>query len=205
MVQEGNLKVWNPNREIATSITLEIIERHRDAFKQARLGYSGENTSITEKVKRINQVRGLNFIISAQKEMITTSRPNVIFSSKQKWKKKYRDESEREANPFEKDDNDYNTLIKWLGFLNSCEMEITNAERTKTLKDDFVVKKDSADGRKYMLTTNFYDMLEDLETSYEQIYLIMLINKIVSAGIEEDDEFTYKEKEAEAIKRINDA
>ncbi|HDK42008.1 MAG TPA: hypothetical protein ENG87_01410 [Candidatus Pacearchaeota archaeon] len=206
MTQEGDIRVFNPNKEIATSITLEILIRHRDALKQARLGYVGDDISITENVKRINQVRGLNLIISAQKEMITISRPIVFFSSTQRWKKKYRDESKREEHPFDKDDNDYNTLVhKWLAFLNSCEMEITNAERTKTLEDDFIIKQDSTDGRKYMLTTNFYDMLEELETSYEQIYLIMLINKIVSAGIEEDDELTYKEKEAEAIKRIVDA
>jgi len=48
-------------------------------------------------------------------------------------------------------------------------------------------------------------MLEDLESSYEQIYLIMLTNKIVSAGIEEDEELSYKEKEEEFINRIVNA
>ena len=48
-------------------------------------------------------------------------------------------------------------------------------------------------------------MLDDLESSYEQIYLIMLTNKIVSAGIEEDEELSYKEKEAEMIKRVVEA
>jgi hypothetical protein len=41
-----------------------------------------------------------------------------------------------------------------------------------------------------------------LESSYEQIYLLMLTNKIVSAGIEEDEEMTYKEKEQEAVRRM---
>jgi len=48
-------------------------------------------------------------------------------------------------------------------------------------------------------------MLDDLEESYEQIYLLMLTNKIVSAGIEEDEELSYKEKEEEAIKRVVEA
>ena len=62
MTQEGDIRVFNPNKEIATSITLEILIRHRDALKQARLGYVGDDISITENVKRINQVRGLNLI-----------------------------------------------------------------------------------------------------------------------------------------------
>jgi hypothetical protein len=48
-------------------------------------------------------------------------------------------------------------------------------------------------------------MLDDLEQSYEQIYLLMLTNKIVSSGIEEDEELSYKEKEEEAIKRVVEA
>ena len=48
-------------------------------------------------------------------------------------------------------------------------------------------------------------MLDELENSYEQIYLLMLTNKIVSAGVEEDDEMTYKEKEQEAIRRAVEA
>ena len=48
-------------------------------------------------------------------------------------------------------------------------------------------------------------MLDDLETTYEKIYLLMLTNKIVSAGIEEDEELSYKELEDEAIRRIAEA
>ena len=55
------------------------------------------------------------------------------------------------------------------------------------------------------LTQNFYEMVEELESSYEQIYLLMLTNKIVSAGIEEDEELTYKQKEEEAVRRVVEA
>ena len=69
-----------------------------------------------------------------------------------------------------------------------------------------MITKTSTDGEEVNeLTKNFYDMMDDLETSYEQIYLLMLTNKIVSAGIEEDEEMTYKEKEAEAIRRVVEA
>jgi len=33
----------------------------------------------------------------------------------------------------------------------------------------------------------------------------MLVNKIVSAGIEEDEESSYKEKEVEMVKRVGEA
>ena len=122
----------------------------------------------------------------------------------QKWKKDYKTEKKEEIPPFEKEDNDYNQLMYWLDFLKDCEDAIIKAERTKRLDDDFLWVKQTNDGDINELT-NFYDMVDDLESSYEQIYLLMLTNKIVSAGIEEDEEMTYKEKEKEAIRRIVEA
>ena len=68
-----------------------------------------------------------------------------------------------------------------------------------------VEEVDTDEGKVFTLTGNFYEMLEELESSYEQIYLLMLTNKIVSAGIEEDEELTYKQKEEEAIRRVKEA
>jgi len=45
----------------------------------------------------------------------------------------------------------------------------------------------------------------ELDDSYEDIHLLMLTNKIISAGIEENEELTYKEKEEEMKRRIVDA
>jgi hypothetical protein len=97
--------------------------------------------------------------------------------------------------------------MEWLEFLRHCEQAIIIADKTKSVDDDFIVTKvDNNSGEeKNELTRNFYDMLEDLESSYEQIYLLMLTNKIVSAGIEEDEELSYKEKEEEFINRIVNA
>ena len=55
------------------------------------------------------------------------------------------------------------------------------------------------------LTNNFFEMLDELENSYEKIYLLMLTNKIVSAGIEEDEELSYKDIEDEGKKRVLDS
>jgi len=203
----GDIKVFNPNKEISKEITLEILMRHRDAMKQARTGdiYIDENNKLTDNERRFNQVRALNLIISSQREMITISRPIIYFRSIQKWKKDYKNDEDQEKNPFKEHKNDYNTMIEWLNFLSSCKNAIINAEKTRTLKDDFMRSISTREGDKYELTENFFEMLEDLESSYEQIYLLMLTNKIVSAGIEEDEEMTYKDKEKEAVRRVVEA
>ena len=207
MYEPGDLKVFNPNKEISREIILEVLIRHRDALKQARTGeiVGIPMDKIEDNQRKINQVRGLNLIISAQREMITISRPIIFFKSMQKWKKDYKTEKKEEIPPFEKEDNDYNQLMYWLDFLKDCEDAIIKAERTKKLDDDFLWVKQTNDGDINELTTNFYEMVDDLESSYEQIYLLMLTNKIVSAGIEEDEEMTYKEKEKEAIRRVVEA
>jgi hypothetical protein len=208
MYESGDIKVFNPNKEISKEITLEILIRHRDALKQARTGelFGVPMDKIDDNQRKINQVRALNLIISAQREMITISRPIIFFRSTQKWKKKNKTEEEQKENPFEKDSNDYNKLIEWLDILKYCESAILEAEKTKKLDDDFMITRQQQDGTQVnVLTSNFFDMLDELESSYEQIYLLMLTNKIVSAGIEEDEEMTYKEKEQEAIRRVVEA
>ncbi len=37
-MSQGDIKLFNPNKEISKEITLEILIRHRDALKQARTG-----------------------------------------------------------------------------------------------------------------------------------------------------------------------
>lgn len=204
MFEPGDVKTYNPAKEISKEITLEIVIRHRDAFKQARTGeiVGTPMDKIDDNQRKINQVRALNLIISAQREMITVSRPIIWFRSTQKWKKDNKTDEERIANPFEKQDNDYNKLMSWLEGLKNCEQSILYAEKTKNVKDDFLVKKQTLEGDFNVLTENFYEMLDELEGSYEQIYLLMLTNKIVSAGIEEDEEMTYSELEEEAMKRV---
>jgi len=89
-----------------------------------------------------------------------------------------------------------------LEVLKGCEDAILEAERTKCTKDDFMVSQQRNEGEFNVLTENFYEMVDDLEQTYEQIYLLMLTNKIVSAGIEEDESDSYQELEDEAMKRV---
>jgi hypothetical protein len=203
MYEPGDLKVFNPNKEISKEITLEILIRHRDALKQARTGelVGIPINEIKDNDRKMNQVRALNLIIAAQREMINISRPILFFRSTKKWEKDYKEE-EREEHPFNKEKNDYNIIIDWLNFLKECENAIIIAERTKKKDDDFLIPKTTQEGEFLELTHNFYEMLEDLESSYEQIYLLMLTNKIVSAGIEEDEDINETEKEEELKRRI---
>ena len=206
MAEEADIRVFNPSKEISREITLDILIRHRDAMKQARTGekIGVENQSVNE--RRINQVRALNLILSSQREMITVSRPIIYFRSTQKWKKSQRNIKEEEKIKFEEHDNDYNDLMGFLEIVKACEKDIIEAERTKQLDDDFILEKQDSVGEiKMELTNNFFEMLDELESSYEKVYLLMLTNKIVSAGIEEDEESTYKEKEQEMIRRVEDA
>jgi hypothetical protein len=207
MYEPGDIKVFNPNKEISKEITLEILIRHRDALKQARTGeiVGIPMDKIDDNARKMNQVRALNLIIAAQKEMITISRPIIFFRSTKAWEKKFKLDEEKIANPFGEYESEYKKLIDWLNILRECENAILHAEKSKTLDDDFMKIRQKADGDFYELTANFYEMLDDLESTYEQIYLLMLTNKIVSAGIEEDEEMTYKEKEQEAIRRIVEA
>jgi len=207
MQDEADIRVYNPQKQISTEITLDALIRHRNALKQARTGelVGVEMNKIRDNERKMNQVRALNLIIASQREMDTISRPMINFRSMHKWKKTFRKEEEREVNPFDKFDCDYNKLLELLDFLIYCENAIIKADETRTRDDDFMIIKQTQEGEVYTLTKNFRDMLEDLELSYEQIYLLMLTNKIVSAGIEEDEEMTYKEKEQEAIRRVVEA
>jgi hypothetical protein len=209
MVYEaGEIKTFNPQKEVSYEIVLESLIRHRDAVKQARTGekIGIDMNKITDDERRLNQVQALSLIISAQREMITISRPIVFFNSSKDWEKSYPKEESRLQHPFDKYKCHYNDLMEWLDFLKNCLRAIEQADISKTTEDDFLVQRTISTGERIKeLTNNFWEMLEDLESSYEKIYLIMLINKIVSSGIEEDDDLTYKQKEEEAIRRVVEA
>lgn len=206
--EPGDVKIFNPQKELSKEVVLETIIRHRDAFKQARTGEKiGINMNkITDNERRLNQVQALSLIISAQREMITISRPIIVHNSTKRWRKANPTDEKKAQNPFEKYNCDYNKLMNWLSFLKECQNAIAIADKTKDISDDFLKTYIDKNGNEVSeLTTNFYDMLDDLEESYEKIYLLMILNKIVSSGLEDDEELTEKELEQEAIRRIAEA
>jgi hypothetical protein len=207
MAEEGELRVYNPNKEISKEIVLDVIVRYRDYSKQADTGEPNNMPpeNINHKDKKMNQVRGLNLMILTLKQMITISRSLIYDNSRQYWLKRNKSPEEQEKNPFEKFETDYKELMEWLDVLKRCQMEIINAEKTKTLEDDFILTKHGEDGEYMELTGNFYEMRDDLDSIYSKVYLLMMRNKIVSSGKEEDEELTDKQKEEEMMKRIVEA
>jgi len=208
MAYDGaEIQTFNASKAIAQTRDLQLILWHNDAMRQARTGETPgtKMEELSDNKRKMNQVRALNVIISAQRELINISRSQIKFRSFNKWKKDNPTEDLQMANPFETHTNDYNKLIELKEKLFACEMDILEAEKTKTQDDDFIVVRQRDNSEFYELTPNFREMLRELEDSYEEIHLLMLTNKIISAGIEENEELTYKEKEDEMRRRIVDA
>ena len=89
--------------------------------------------------------------------------------------------------------------------LMACEKDIIHADITPTLKDDFIAKRDIDGEEQWDLTDNFHEMMEELEDIYEELEGIMYINEIISTGLQQDEELTYKEQELAFIERVQDA
>lgn len=195
----SNLGVYNPQKQIAEQVTLNILIRHRDALQLAREGLNSEFKTDNKKQKYYNRVKGLKKIIAAQRDMIVHSSAIVRFSDYRIWERKYKTSEEKEQHPFNKEKNSYNELIEKKKLLEFLEQDIQNAEKSKTMKDDYLIITQNNNGEEFELTEKFYDVLNGLEETYEEIYLIMLRYKIVSNGEQDDEILTYKEQEEQFL------
>lgn len=204
--EEGEIKTYNASQEIAKHRDLPLILFHQDMMIQARTGKTPDKNidDITDNQRKLNQVRALTRVISAQKELINISRAQIKFRAFNKWQKEQRGENTVKID-FDKHDNDYNKLMYYKGILEACEMDIIEADKTSSVEDDFIWEKESSDGKVMELTPNFFEMLTELENTWEEIHLLMLTNKIISSGIEQDEEYSYNEQEEEVIRRITEA
>ena len=201
----GQIRVFNPDKDIAREVTLNILIKHRDATSQAREGVIFGTPEENENVKKVNKIKGLYKMISAQREMINISRPIVKHNCEIRWRKKNPTIEEQNKNPFDEEDNDYKALIKIKDILKEAELDMIEAEQTPSTKDDYLVEKNTFQGKVFILTQRYFDMINGLEDTYEQIDMIMLRHKIISAGIEEDEVRSYREQEKEAIDRVINA
>lgn len=204
----GGVGVFNPAKDIAKEVTLQVLIRHRDATTQAREGILPGiqgNQDLQDNQRKINKVKGLYKMISAQRDMINISRAIIRFSCFKVWEKKYDKEDLQKKNPFEKEKNDYNKMMFIKKILEEAELDMVKAEQTKNQNDDYLIEKISEKGKTYSLSKKYYEMLNGLEDTYEKIYFWMIKYKIASTGLEEDELKTYKELEEEAIKRVIEA
>lgn len=204
MEGSGDIQVYNPDKQISEQVTLKNIVAHDVAMKLARTGVPElpSEKPLTLNQRMMMRFKGINEVVSSQQCMVTNIKPIVGHNSRNKWGKGKSDE-DKEKNKFEDEDNDYNELVGILFFLDQCEQKIITARQTRKPDDDFVIETQKDNGEIVLeLTKNFFDMIKELEVSYEVAYGIMLRNKIVSSGITFDEEMEDKDKEAEAMRRI---
>ncbi len=207
MEKEG-VSVWNPDRQLSEQVTLKNIVAHDEAMDLSRRGVpklpSEKPLSFNDRISL--RFKGLNDMIPAQQSIITNNRAIIRANSLDKWSKSNKSQEEKLANKFEDEDNDYNELIAIAYFLDECEQKIIIARKSKSFDDDFVWNKQNHEGINTLeLSPNFFNMVKELESSYESIYTILINNKIVSSGISVDEEATDKEIEEEQHRRIVDS
>jgi hypothetical protein len=211
--ESGDLKTMQSGKEIDLNTTLPAMIDFRDALRQAKTGFlRNEEKQITDNERKINQVRGLSLTISTLETLITLSMSQIEFRSKQKWEKENKNLAESEKKVFFERDMpvgemkyDYSKLMYWNRFLQSCRRSILHAEKTKLKQDDFMIIENVNGEDIFRLSNNFWDMLEDLQAAFAEIHLLMLINKVISSGVEQDEELTYKEQEQLFIERVREA
>lgn len=204
MENSGDIQVYNPDKQISEQVTLKNIVAHDVAMNLARTGVPElpSEKPLTLNQRMMMRFKGLNEVISSQQCMVTNIKPIVGHNSRNKWGKG-KSEEDKIKTPFEDQDNDYNELNGILVFLDHCEQRIIKARQTRKPDDDFVIETQNDNGNTILeLTKNFFEMIKELEVSYEVAYGIMLMNKIVSSGITFDEELEDKQKEEEARRRI---
>lgn len=207
MDNSGEVKLFNTAKKESDEIVFPIIESHKYAISQARTGVLRDVPieKINKNQRKLNMVKALHLIISSQKDMVQIARPTVRYKSFKDWEKKYRKSEKKSENPFEKYDNDYNKLMSIKKLLDFFDTEIIKADKSATKDDDFLIEIQGQGGMELELTQNFYEMFNELEDTYEDLYIILIKHKIVSAGISEDEEMTYKDQEAEMVRRVVEA
>ena len=207
MAEDGDLKTFNAAKEIAHHRDLSLMINYMHATIQARTGSTSlkSHLEMTNKEKRLSQVKGLLAMIHADRDLVQLSRWRVRRKGETDWSKKNPTPEDKAANPLEDFDCDYKNLMIIKEKLMACEKDIIHADITPTLKDDFIAKRDIDGEEQWDLTDNFHEMMEELEDIYEELEGIMYINEIISTGLQQDEELTYKEQELAFIERVQDA
>ena len=213
MAEYGELKTMQSGKEIDLNTTVPAMIDFYNSLRQAKTGViHGSEEIPSDNKRKLNQVRALSLMISTQETLITLASGQVEFRSKQKHAKKNKGKEEKDVEDFDEDTAnlinikyDYNKLIYWGNFLHSCRLAILDAEATKTPEDDFMTIQETEEGQIYRLTKNFWEMLSDLEYCFKSIHQILMVNKVIASGVEENEELSYKEQEALFIERVRDA
>jgi hypothetical protein len=182
MEEEKQIRIPTPGEKLS-NILIDSLEVHQSYMRKVRTGCSNteEAESISDNTRKMIQARSLIRVISSQRELITNARPIVYYQNNSDWLKEYKTSEEQTLHPFDKEVNSYYKLLKILSSLKYLVGCIREADRTTSTTDDFIVKNlDGSGGMVYDLTNNFYQMIEELENTYEKIYLILLKEGILT-------------------------
>lgn len=204
----GEVKNFNPNKQISVEIVLDILLKHKNAVHKAYYGRDiSEPEVLNDNLRILNQAKALRDMISSQKMIVDLiARPVLEENCIERWKKKNKTAQEKEKNPFENEENDLRELLNWRTFLNNCFEALRQADLTPTQSDDFMISKTKPDGSsENYLTDNFYEMRDDLAESYNMIYRLMIRHEIVTQKEQEDEELTSNEQEELFLERFKEA
>lgn len=212
--EAGELRTMQSGKEIDLNTTVPIMIDILNSLRQVNTGIiSGSEDKPTDNERRLNQVKGLTKLISNIETLITFGEGDVDLRNYAKWYRKNKELPEEEKEPYDEtgfnpEDMKYdiNKLKFWNNFLSRCRKEIIFADKTKTIKDDFMITRIDSNGEKINeLTDNFFEMRNDLRNCFSEVKKIMMVNKVIAAGITEDEELTYKEQEQLFIERMRDS
>jgi len=210
MVEDNNVKsnIINPQKQISEGIVFDLLLKHKNAMYKSYFGQNiGEIEEISDNKRVENQTTSLREIISSQILIIDlAARPTIERNCRVSYNKKYKTDEEREKNPFEKEENDFKVLMKWRNFLNECIHVLRDADATVTPDDDFKRTKANSQGEdEQYLTNNFYDMRDDLASTYQEIYGLLIDHEIVSRKGQDDEDISYREQEDLFLERFKEA
>lgn len=210
MAEENNIKasIINPQKQISEGIVFDLLLKHKNAMYKSYFGQDiGEIEDISDNKRIENQAISLREMISSQILIVDlAARPTIERDCRVSYNKKYKTNDERKENPFKKEENDFKELMKWRDFLGDCLQSLRDADATPSPDDDFKRNKTNSDGEEEQyLTNNFYEMRDDLASTYQEIYGLLIDHEIVSKKGEEDEDISYKEQEELFLERFKEA
>lgn len=184
--ENKEIRIVSPGERLA-EIIVDTLETHQRYMRRCH-GIAEDIEVMNNDARVLIRVRAMVKVMHLQREMITNSRSVVYHKSKEQWLSKYRSPEEQASHPFEKEKNDYSKLMFLLKALKSFVNAVRTADETPSLDDDFLRTTTNGVGvEQDTLTDNYYDMVDDLEETYEQIYTIMLRNDLISKSVEQQD------------------
>ena len=177
-------------KEIARSLFEEMLVIHREALTQALTGRHPKNDIPMNEDQLVkSKEKGLGATLNAQLLLITFARPIININVLKEWEGKYKADAERKAHPFDKEDDDYATLIAIQTEVNKARSRVTNATRTKTLKDDYIWYQPATGddyNSAYWYTTPNYDRCINLIQDTYQAIFELLIKHVIDLDVIQD-------------------